>query len=243
MKALAIDTSNQIMGVAVIDGTAVLGEYITNLNKNHSVRLMPAISDLMQEVGVKPNQLDRIIVAHGPGSYTGVRIGVTIAKTLAWTLNIPIVGVSSLEVLARNGQHFNGIVSPLFDARRGQVYTGLYKMNNGKFQSIKEDQILMLKDWVGELKQQDEKVLFLGNDVPLHEAVIKEVLQDQAIIASPSLFNPRPSELAIIGIDKEPQEVHTFVPNYIRLAEAEAKWLEAQKRDKERDKGPGSVSQ
>lgn len=239
MKALAIDTSNQIMGVAVIDGTSVLGEYITNLNKNHSVRLMPAISDLMQEVGVKPNQLDRIIVAHGPGSYTGVRIGVTIAKTLAWTLNIPIVGVSSLEVLARNGQHFNGIVSPLFDARRGQVYTGLYKMNNGKFQSIKEDQILMLKDWVGELKQQDEKVLFLGNDVPLHEAVIKEVLQDQAIIASPSLFNPRPSELAIIGIDKEPQEVHTFVPNYIRLAEAEAKWLEAQKRDK----GPGSVSQ
>lgn len=231
MKALAIDTSNQIMGVAVIDGTTILGEYITNLSKNHSVRLMPAISNLMKEVGIEPKQLERIIVAHGPGSYTGVRIGVTIAKTLAWTLHIPIIGVSSLEVLARNGQLFNGVVSPLFDARRGQVYTGLYKMKGNQFQSIKEDQIVMLKSWVGELKQQDEKVLFVGNDVPLHEAVIKEVLQDQAIIASPSLFNPRPSELAIIGIEKEPQEVHTFVPNYIRLAEAEAKWLEAQKQE------------
>lgn len=228
MKALAIDTSNLVMGIAIIDGSTIIGEYITNLNKNHSVRVMPAIRDLMQEVGVAPKQLDRIIVAHGPGSYTGVRIGVTIAKTLAWTLNIPIVGVSSLEVLARNGQLFDGVVSPLFDARRGQVYTGLYKMEASIFQSIKEDQIIMLRDWVGDLKQQDEKVLFLGNDVPLHEAVIVEELQDQAVIASPSLFNPRPSELAMVGITKEPQEVHSFVPNYIRLAEAEAKWLAEQ---------------
>lgn len=228
MKALAIDTSNLVMGIAIIDGSTIIGEYVTNLNKNHSVRVMPAIHDLMQEVGVAPQQLDRIIVAHGPGSYTGVRIGVTIAKTLAWTLNIPIVGVSSLEVLARNGQLFAGVVSPLFDARRGQVYTGLYKMEANVFQPIKEDQIIMLHDWVGDLKQQDEKVLFLGNDVPLHEAVIVEELQGQAVIASPSLFNPRPSELAMVGITKEPQEVHSFVPNYIRLAEAEAKWLAEQ---------------
>ncbi|WP_458414992.1 tRNA (adenosine(37)-N6)-threonylcarbamoyltransferase complex dimerization subunit type 1 TsaB [Schinkia sp. CFF1] len=230
MKALAIDTSNQVMGIAVSDGTKVLGEYITNLNKNHSVRVMPAIHDLMNEVGIAPKQLERIIVAHGPGSYTGVRIGVTIAKTLAWTLNIPIVGVSSLEVLARNGQLFNGVVSPLFDARRGQVYTGLYGLKDGEFQSIKDDQIILLKDWASELKQQHEKVLFVGNDVPLHEAVLKDVLEDQAVIASPALFNPRPSELAMIGLNKEPEEVHRFVPNYIRLAEAEAKWLEAQKQ-------------
>ncbi|HHY71879.1 MAG TPA: tRNA (adenosine(37)-N6)-threonylcarbamoyltransferase complex dimerization subunit type 1 TsaB [Bacillus bacterium] len=232
MKALAIDTSNQVMGIAVSDGDNIIGEYITNLNKNHSIRVMPAIHDLMQEVGLEPKQLDRIIVAHGPGSYTGVRIGVTIAKTLAWTLNIPIVGVSSLEVLARNGQLFNGVVSPIFDARRGQVYTGLYAFQGESFQSLKADQIIMLKDWVEELKQRSEKVLFLGNDVLLHEAVIKEVLQEQAVIASPTLFNPRPSELAIIGINKEPQEVHSFVPNYIRLAEAEAKWLTAQQQEK-----------
>jgi len=225
MKALAIDTSNLVMGVAVIDGNTIIGEYSTNLSKNHSIRLMPAIRDLMQEVEVEPKQLDRIIVAHGPGSYTGVRIGVTIAKTLAWTLNIPIVGVSSLEVLALNGQLFEGVVSPLFDARRGQVYTGLYGTKGGRFQTVIEDQIIMLKDWVGQLRQLDKKVLFLGNDVGLHEAVIKEVLQDQAVFASPTLFNPRPGELAMIGINREPEEVHSFVPNYIRLAEAEAKWL------------------
>lgn len=229
MKALAIDTSNLVMGVAVIYDDVIVGEYITNMNKNHSVRLMPAIHDLMKEVGMKPKELDRIIVAHGPGSYTGVRIGVTIAKTLAWTLQIPIVGVSSLEVLAQNGQLFQGLVSPLFDARRGQVYTGLYSIVENQFKSIEKDQIILLKNWVQKLKEQDQKVLFLGNDVTLHEAVIKEVLGEQAVIASPTLFNPRPSELAKIGVSREPQEVHTFVPNYIRLAEAEAKWLAAQK--------------
>lgn len=228
MKALAIDTSNLTMGVAVIDENIIIGEYITNLNKNHSVRLMPAINDLMKEVGIEPKQLDRIIVAHGPGSYTGVRIGVTVAKTLAWALQIPIVGVSSLEVLAYNGQLFDGVVSPLFDARRGQVYTGLYARNNQQLGTIKEDRIILLKDWAEELKQQTEKVLFLGNDVPQHEAMINEILQEQAVIASPSLFNPRPSELALIGVKKEPQDVHTFVPNYVRLAEAEANWLAAQ---------------
>lgn len=231
MKALAIDTSNLVMGVAIIDGETVIGEYITNLSKNHSIRLMPAIQALMAEVGVKPAQLERIIVAHGPGSYTGVRIGVTIAKTLAWTLNIPIVGVSSLEVLARNGQLFNGVVAPIFDARRGQVYTGLYGVSDkGVFESIKEDRIVLLKDWVTELKEQEKPILFLGNDVPLHAAVIKEVLAHQAMIAAPTYFNPRPSELAIIGALREPQEVHSFVPNYIRLAEAEAKWMAAQKQ-------------
>ncbi|WP_102349587.1 tRNA (adenosine(37)-N6)-threonylcarbamoyltransferase complex dimerization subunit type 1 TsaB [Bacillus sp. Marseille-P3661] len=230
MKALAIDTSNQVMGVAIIDGQSIIGEYITNVKRNHSVQLMPAIHDLMKAVGIQPKQLERIIVAHGPGSYTGVRIGVTVAKTLAWSLNIPIVGVSSLEVLAQNGLYFSGLVSPIFDARRGQVYTGLYKNSQGVLQSIKEDQILLLKDWLITLKDQEEKVLFLGNDVQLHQQLITEVLGEQAVIATVSAYNPRPSELARIGISKEPQEIHSFVPNYIRLAEAEAKWLAAQEK-------------
>jgi tRNA threonylcarbamoyladenosine biosynthesis protein TsaB len=97
MKVLAIDTSNLIMGIAVLDNGKVLGEYITNLKKNHSIRVMPAIEELMKETGVKPAELDRIVVAKGPGSYTGVRIGVTIAKTLAWTLKKELVGVSSFH--------------------------------------------------------------------------------------------------------------------------------------------------
>src|SRR5574342_1006942 len=130
MTVLAIDTSNYALGVALLEENQVLGEYITNLKKNHSVRIMPAIQTLMKDCERVPADLTKIVVAEGPGSYTGVRIGVTIAKTLAWTLNIPMSGVSSLEVAAASaGRYFDGYVSPFFDARRGQIYTGLYKYN------------------------------------------------------------------------------------------------------------------
>lgn len=228
MKALAIDTSTYVMGIAVVEGDVVLGELITNINKNHSIRLMPAISDLMKEVGVKPSELDRIIVGKGPGSYTGVRIGVTIAKTMAWSLKIPIVGVSSLEFQAQNGRFFSGYVCPIMDARRGQVYTGLYQSNRTGVIATKADRHVLFRDWLEELKLLNDPILFLGNDVSLHQDLIIEILGEKGVIGNPSIHNPRPSDLAMIGVAKEPTEdVHTFVPEYLRLAEAEAKWLAA----------------
>ncbi|WP_160724918.1 tRNA (adenosine(37)-N6)-threonylcarbamoyltransferase complex dimerization subunit type 1 TsaB [Bacillus sp. USDA818B3_A] len=227
MTTLAIDTSNYVLGVALLEENQVLGEYITNLKKNHSVRIMPAIETLMKDCGKVPADLTKIVVAKGPGSYTGVRIGVTIAKTLAWTLNIPLVGVSSLEILAAMGRYFDGYIAPIFDARRGQVYTSLYQYQNGKLTAIKKDQLTMLADWVVELQALDKPVLFVGNDLPIHQAKIEEVLNQKAIFANVTEHNPRPAELAYLGKDKPGEDLHTFVPNYIRLAEAEAKWLEA----------------
>src|SRR5438309_6062986 len=139
MNVLAIDTSNYSLGIALVNQEQVIGEYITNMKKNHSIRVMPAIEKLMQDCEMKPTDLEKIVVAKGPGSYTGVRIGVTIAKTLAWTLNIPLVGISSLEALAANGRYFNGLLSPLFDARRGQIYTGLYHFKENNLQTVLED--------------------------------------------------------------------------------------------------------
>src|SRR5690625_6772704 len=107
MNILAIDTSNQTMGVAVLKENQISCEIVTNIKKNHSVRLMPAIDQLMKEVSVMPEELNKIVVAKGPGSYTGVRIGLTTAKTMAWALNIPVVGVSSLETLTYQGQFFH----------------------------------------------------------------------------------------------------------------------------------------
>jgi len=229
MKVLAIDTSNYVMGIALVEDEVVKGEVITNLKKNHSVRVMPAIESLLAECEVTPKELDLIVVAKGPGSYTGVRIGVTIAKTLAWTLNIPIVGVSSLEVLAANVRYFDGLISPLFDARRGQIYTGLYKYEEGRLTTVEIDQILLSREWAQKLKKQEEKVLFIGTDYVLHQAVLLEELGERAMFAPASLQLPRPGELAFLGMSKQPESVHSFVPNYIRLAEAEAKWLERQK--------------
>jgi tRNA threonylcarbamoyladenosine biosynthesis protein TsaB len=228
MTILAIDTSNYTLGVALIEENQVLGEYITNLKKNHSVRVMPAIETLMKDCDRKPADLTKIVVAKGPGSYTGVRIGVTIAKTFAWSLKIPLVGVSSLEVLAAGpGRYFDGFISPLFDARRGQVYTGLYQYQNGKLHAVEDDRLVMLADWVNFLKEAGQPVLFLGNDLPIHQKVIEETLGRNAVLASHTEQNPRPSELAQIGIEKHGEDIHSFVPNYIRLAEAEMKWLEA----------------
>lgn len=230
MKVLAIDTSTFVLGIALVDENKVIGEVITNLKKNHSIRLMPAIDELMKDAGVHPKELERIVVAHGPGSYTGVRIGVTTAKTLAWTLGIPLVGISSLEAVAQNGRYFNGVVSPIFDARRGQVYTGLYGANDGQLKNIVEDQICMVEDWANHLNSQYEKVLFLGNDLSIHKDVIKEQLGEKVQFGEFSDHNPRPSQLARLGMKREPiNDIHTFTPNYIRLAEAETNWLAAQK--------------
>lgn len=226
MIGLALDTSTYVLGVAVIKDGQIIGEMTTNIKKNHSVRLMTAVRTLLEEVDVTPKDLNRIIVTEGPGSYTGVRIGVTTAKTLAWSLNIPIVGVSSLEVLAQNGYYFGGYVSPFIDARRGQVYTGLYRMKDGSFQNVKEDQIILHKDWLEQLKALKEPVLFLSPDMEKHEQEIKHILGDQARFALSTGNLLKGGELARLGIEKEvSKEVHTFTPNYIRLAEAEAKWL------------------
>ena len=230
MKALAIDTSNLVMGVSVIVDGTVVGELTTNMKKNHSVRLMPAIESLLKEVDVEPNQLDKIIVAKGPGSYTGVRIGVSVAKTMAWALNIPITGVSSLEVVAQNGKYFDGLVCPLFDGRRGQIYTGLYGNVDGTFQLIQEERIIQLTDWIDMLKEDSKKVLFLGNDLSLHIEKIKELMGTRAVFGQIADHSPRASELAAVGIAREDEDPHAFTPSYLQLAEAEAKWIANQKK-------------
>jgi tRNA threonylcarbamoyladenosine biosynthesis protein TsaB len=229
MKILSIDTSNHPLGIALIEEGKVIGEYITNFKKNHSVRAMPAVEQLLKDCETEPKELTKIVVANGPGSYTGVRIGVTMAKTLAWSLNIPLIPVSSLAVLASSGRYFNGYISPIFDARRGQVYTGIYKWDGDVIHQIEEDRNLLLADWAEKLKEYDREILFVGNDVSIHEAVIKEVLGAQAKIAPYVSHNPRPSELAFIGSQLEEKTAHEVVPNYIRMAEAEVKWLESQK--------------
>lgn len=232
MTILAIDTSNYTLGVALVDNDKVIGEYITNIKVNHSVRAMPAVQNLMKDCGIAPKQLSKIVVARGPGSYTGVRIGVTIAKTLAWSLNIPMVGVSSLEILASSiGRYFNGYVSPLFDARRGQIYTGLYQYKNNDLMTVMPDQNILTTDWVAGLKSLEHPILFVGNDVDIHRSSIEESLGGQAIFAKMTEHNPRPAELALLGKDRPSEEVHSFVPNYIRMVEAEVKWMEAKQKE------------
>ncbi|HEY4552434.1 MAG TPA: tRNA (adenosine(37)-N6)-threonylcarbamoyltransferase complex dimerization subunit type 1 TsaB [Bacillaceae bacterium] len=231
MNILAIDTSNDVLGIALLSKDQVIGEYITNLKKNHSVRVMPAIEQLMKDCGIEPSALTKIVVAKGPGSYTGVRIGVTIAKTMAWSLGIPLSGVSSLAVSAATGRYFDGYISPFFDARRGLVYTGLYRFVDGELQNVKQDTNMLAKEWAEQLRDLEKPVLFIGNAMHVHEETFRSALGTMAVMADPAEYNPRPGELGRLGMNMPPEDVHSFAPNYIRLVEAEAKWLEKQGRE------------
>ena len=125
MKVLAFDTSSKALSLAILEDKQVLAETTINIKKNHSITLMPAIDFLMASVDWTPKDLDRIVVAEGPGSYTGLRIAVATAKTLAHTLNIELVGMSSLLALVPYQQE--GLFVPLMDARRNNVYAGFYE--------------------------------------------------------------------------------------------------------------------
>lgn len=234
MNILAMDTSNQVLGVAVIKDGNLAGEYMSNVQKNHSVRLMPAIHQLMSDTHTKPEELDRIVVAKGPGSYTGVRIGLTTAKTMGWALGIPVIAVSSLELVARQATYFSGLICPFFDARRGLVYTGLYEQNEaGELQLSKEETNILFEDWLKQLKIEGKPVLFLSQDIKLHKQRIQEIMKELAVFPTDSFYHiPRPSLMVDDLSEKEAEPVHSLTPSYLRLVEAEAKWLEQQGEQK-----------
>ncbi|MFS0674415.1 tRNA (adenosine(37)-N6)-threonylcarbamoyltransferase complex dimerization subunit type 1 TsaB [Ornithinibacillus sp. 179-J 7C1 HS] len=229
MYILAMDTSNQALGVAILKDKEIVGEVVTNIAKNHSVRLMPAIEHLMKEVNLTPKELGKVVVAKGPGSYTGVRIGLTTAKTLAWSLNIPVVGVSSLEALAYRAMFSDTLICPFFDARRGLVYTGLYETREGKLELIKDEQNTIFAEWLDKLASLNKKVIFLSPDIEKNKDIIVEKLGSYAVIPETAYHIPKPSDLVLAAEDKEIGDTHALTPNYLRLAEAEANWLKSQK--------------
>lgn len=226
MIYLGIDTSNSPLAIALAKEDTIIIEETSNLKINHSLTAMPAIEEMMAKAKVKPAELTHIAVAEGPGSYTGVRIGLTIAKTLAWSLKIPLHMVSSLKVLAANGQFFNGIICPLMDARRGTAFMGAY--DGESLESVIPDQHSDVREFLSKLKEMGRPVLFAGIDIEMHEAVIREVLGDQAFFAAPQNRLPRASNLIMLAKQSAEQDIHHAVPEYRRITEAEANYIKAQ---------------
>lgn len=230
---LGIDTANTPLSIAIVKDGELLAEETSAMAVNHSLRAMPAIEELLTKTGLVPADIDAIAVSEGPGSYTGVRIGVTIAKTLAWTLGKPLVGVSSLKALAANAVFFNGLICPIVDARRNNVYSGAYHWNEGQLTEVIEDGHYSLEEFIHKLEQQEGPVLFIGKDTAMHEQQIVERLGQRAIIAPFHVDLPRASSLLYIATQSEQEaDVHAFVPEYRRIAEAEANWLKEQGKDK-----------
>ncbi|WP_282020059.1 tRNA (adenosine(37)-N6)-threonylcarbamoyltransferase complex dimerization subunit type 1 TsaB [Planomicrobium okeanokoites] len=226
MIYLGIDTSNSPLAIALAKEDAILIEETSNLKINHSLTAMPAVEELMAKAKVSPAQLTHIAVAEGPGSYTGVRIGLTIAKTLAWSLKIPLYMVSSLKVLAANGQSFNGLICPLMDARRGTAFMGAY--DGESLETLIPDQHSDVREFLLQLKETGRPVLFVGTDIELHKEAIKEILGSQAVFAALQNRLPRASNLIMLAKQSAEQDVHHAVPEYRRITEAEANYNKAQ---------------
>ena len=213
MKVLAFDTSSKALSLAILEDKQVLAETTINIKKNHSITLMPAIDFLMASLDWTPKDLDRIVVAEGPGSYTGLRIAVATAKTLAHTLNIELVGMSSLLALVPYQQE--GLFVPLMDARRNNVYAGFYE--NAK--PVMAEAHLPFEQVI-ELIKGASQVTFVGEVGPFVEQIQEHLPRTNFKETLPSAAN-----LALLAWDKEADSLHDFVPNYLKRVEAEENWL------------------
>ena len=213
MKVLAFDTSSKALSLAILEDKQLLAETTINIKKNHSITLMPAIDFLMTCLDLTPKDLDRIVVAEGPGSFTGLRIAVATAKTLAHTLNIELVGMSSLLALVPSQQE--GLVVPLMDARRNNVYAGFYENEN----PVLPEAHLSFAEVLEQVKDA-EQVTFVGE-----VGAFAEQIQERLPQANYQETLPNAANLALWAWDKEVDSLHDFVPNYLKRVEAEENWL------------------
>jgi tRNA threonylcarbamoyladenosine biosynthesis protein TsaB len=232
MNILAVDTSTLVLSVAVLNEQKVLGEKNTNLKKNHSVRLMPAIDELLTDLDMTLNDIDLFAVTAGPGSYTGVRIGVTTIKTFAWASKRPFVAISTLETMAMNGCYFTGNIVPLLDARRGNVYAAVYQRIDKQLSVTFDEQILPLTELLHHLTQINLPTLFIGDDTAFFSDQITAELGEKASFAPVSFQLPRASHTGLLALERWQQtqkgEHQAFSPNYLQLTLAEKNILRKQ---------------
>ncbi|ATU69819.1 tRNA (adenosine(37)-N6)-threonylcarbamoyltransferase complex dimerization subunit type 1 TsaB [Levilactobacillus brevis] len=224
MKILAIDTSNRPLSVAVLDDTTVLAAITVTVHQKHAEYLLPEIERLLAMAALKPGDLDRVVVAAGPGSYTGIRIAVTTAKTLAATLDLDLVAVSSLATLAANVPVEGALVAPIFDARNQNVFAGLYRIKAGMPVPVIADAHVNITTFLTAVTEYAEPVWFLG-DAAHFDDLINTTVSAATPGVSPWMNLPQAATIGLLGQQLSPvTDVDRFVPNYLRLTQAEAEW-------------------
>lgn len=217
MKVLAIDSSSKTATVALVDESGLIGEFSIN-HLRHSVILMPMMDELLKMAEVKKEEITHIAVCEGPGSFTGLRIGAATAKGLAQSLDVPIVGVSSLDALAYNVREFKGIICSMIDALRGNVYTAFYR-GGYEINRLKDVSLEEVSEVISTAKGYSEEVLFVGDGTIAYKDTLKSELPD-AIFASPINNISRASSVGMIALKKISKgELCTYLdfkPYYIR---------------------------
>jgi len=223
LKTLAVDTSTMMATCAVLDEDYLLGEFSLNQDMSHSENLIPMIKEVLDNLKLKPKDIDLYGVAIGPGSFTGLRIGVATVKSFAHVFDKPIIGVSTLEALAYN-LPYNGIVVPMIDARRNRVYTGIYKWNQDKIINIMRPTIMEIEDLLDILKTHED-IMVNGNGIHLYRDKIINTLGEKVKLSPIGLNECKASSVGELARIKYSEGIrdnyYTLAPDYLRESQAQ----------------------
>ncbi len=221
MKLLAIDTSGPVCGVAVMKDGVIVYEASAINRMTHSVNLLPMIDAACQSAGLTIAEMDRLAVVSGPGSFTGVRIGVSTVKGLAHANNTPCVAVDALEAMASGAGEFHGVICPIQDARAGQVYGAAFTSGETCPERLMADTPIKLEDYVEMIRVFGDRFLFLGDGMPVHRARLEALLGDAAVFAQPQNAFLRPASVAYLAsLSEETVDYLALEPLYLRAPNA-----------------------
>lgn len=223
MKILGLDTSTMMATCAVVEDNNLLGEFSLNQDMSHSENLVPMIKEVLENLKIGIEEIDLFTVALGPGSFTGLRIGVATVKAFAHLFNKPIVGVSTIEALAYN-LPYNEIVVPMIDARRERVYTGIYTWKEGKLETIMEADVIEVVELLERLKSYDN-IVVNGNGTITYKEIIQEKLGSKVKFSTVGQNSCRGASICELGLlrykEGKLDDFYTLAPEYLRETQAQ----------------------
>lgn len=228
MLILAFETSAKAGSVALLEGDKLLAESYQNTGLTHSQTILPMAENLIKSCGYTPRDIQAVAVAAGPGSFTGIRIGVAAAKGFAWGSQIPCYGVSTLEAMARNLGAQDGFVLPVMDARRNQVYNAVFSVSGGALTRVKEDRAISLEELGQELQTLEGPIFLVGDGSSLCYNTLKETVPD-LVLPPEHRMHQRAAGVGLAAGEMiaagDPGDANALQPNYLRLSQAERERL------------------
>ena len=230
MMILVLESSALVASAALVTEDKLIGEYTTNFKKTHSQTLLPMVDALLTMTGIAVEDLDAIAVSGGPGSFTGLRIGSATAKGLALALDIPIISIPTVDGLACNLYGTSDVICPLMDARRSQVYTGLYTFEGDDMVCLSRQKAVAVDDIIDEINALGSPVIFLGDGVPVFRERIKERVSVPFRFAPVHLNAQRAGAVGALAVKYYKQgrfqTADEHKPDYLRLSQAERELAE-----------------
>jgi len=228
MIILGIESASLVASVAIVRDDILVAEYTVNHKKTHSQTLLPMLDEIVRMTEQELGEIDGIAISGGPGSFTGLRIGSATAKGLGLALGKPLIHVPTVDAMAFNFFGCRHLICPIMDARRNQVYTGIYRYDTD-FEVLHENEAMAIEDLLALLREYEDKVIFLGDGVPVQRRTIEAQLGDRAVFAPPQNNRQRAASVAALGAKlfaegrTETADEHT--PLYLRMSQAEREYV------------------